>query len=52
MRAAGFRDVSVKILASADTKGHMAPDRFRHNDTMRAPPGAFQGGSSKGSPPM
>jgi SAM-dependent methyltransferase len=28
MRTAGFRDVKVKILASADTKGHMAPILF------------------------
>jgi ubiquinone/menaquinone biosynthesis C-methylase UbiE len=36
MRAAGFRDVRVKILASADTKGHMAPIVFNMMSYARA----------------
>lgn len=36
MRAAGFRDVDVKILASADTKGHLAPIVFNMISYARA----------------
>jgi hypothetical protein len=36
MRAAGFNDVKVKILASADTKGVMAPIVFNMMSYARA----------------
>lgn len=36
MRAAGFRDVAVKILAGADTKGHLAPVVFNMMAYARA----------------